>query len=117
MGNFTHAVCAAQVKRGHLPMHWGANDLNFRWNGKSFCFHANIPDLATNRTQSPYSAPSDTGSHGKGRNISAAPSYADPHLNAELLSNIVTLSYSDYMLDYKFVDGADAIGRRVDHTQ
>jgi hypothetical protein len=111
--NFTSAVCATQLKRGHLPMHWGGNDLNMRWNSRSYCFHANIPDPATNQTGSPYQLPSDTGCHGQGRNISAAPSYQGPHLNADLLSDTVTLRYrDDYVLEYRFVDNNDEIVRR-----
>ena len=35
-----------------------------------------------------------------------------PHLNAPLESDTVTLGYGSYVLDYVFVDGADAITRR-----
>ena len=110
--NFTSAVCGTKPKHGRSPMHWGGSDLSFRWNRKDYCFHANIPDPTTNKTRSPYAMPSATGSHGKGRNISAAPAYSGPHLNAALMSDVVTLSYEDYVLDYQFVDGADAIVRR-----
>ena len=66
----------------------------------------------TNTTRSPYQAPSDNGDHGRGRNISAAPSYSGPHLNAALLSDTVTLSYTaQYVLEYRFVDDEDGIVR------
>ena len=55
--------------------------------------------------------PSNTGFHGKGRNISSAPAYSGPHLNAALMSDVVTLSYEDYVLDYRFEDGVDAVVR------
>lgn len=111
--NFTGAVCAVHLKRGHSPMHWGDNDLNFIWNQKNYCFHANIPDPATNATGN-FALPSSAGCHAHKRNISAAPSYEGPHLNAALLSDTVTLSYTDeYVLEYRFVDGADAIVRKA----
>jgi hypothetical protein len=111
--NFSSEICKTQPKHGHAPMSWGGSDLDFSWNGRSYCFHANIPDPATNETRSPYQAPSNTGDHGHGRNISTAPSYQGPHLNAALLSDTVTLSYKDYVLEYQFIDGADKIVRKA----
>jgi hypothetical protein len=90
----------------------GGNDLDFAWNGRPYCWHANIPDPTTNRTRSPYAMPSDHGDHSHGRNLSLAPSYSGPHMNAALLSDTVTLSYTEnYVLQYRFIDGADAIVR------
>lgn len=110
--NFSKSVCASGVKRGHMPMHWGGNDLGMTWQSKSFCFHANYPD-ATGKCHADYQAPSDTGDHGKGRNMSVAPQYQGPHLNGALLPDTITLSWKNYVLDYVFADGADKIAPRV----
>ena len=97
--NFSSAVCAAKLDTNSA--HQGGH-VALTWKGHGFRF-------TTNNQTGKYVLPAKDG---KPVDISPPWQYKGPHLNAALLSDVVTLSYKDYVLEYQFVDGRDAIVRK-----
>ena len=103
--NFSASVCATKlvVNQGHHDRGHEAGHVGLMWKGHDYVFNTN------NRTGK-YVLPTKDS---KSVDISPPFQYKGPHLNADLLSDTVTLSYTqDYVLVYRFVDGADTIVRK-----
>lgn len=97
--NFSAAVCGAHLEVD--PSHQGGQ-VALAWRGHFYNFTSN------NRTGQ-YRLPTKDG---QPVDISPPWQYKGPHLNGALLSDTVTLRYTnDYVLEYQFVDNADAIVR------
>lgn len=98
--NFSAAVCSTELAVD--PSHQGGH-VALRWNGHAY-------KLTTNNITGKYVLPTKDG---KSVDISPPWQYKGPHLNAPLLSDTVTLSYTqDYVLEYRFIDNADEIVRK-----
>lgn len=97
--NFSRTVCATKLdvnpshQDGHVALRWKGHDYK----------------LITNNRSGQYQLPTKDG---KSVEISPPWQYKGPHLNAALLSDVVTLNFKNYVLEYQFVDGADAIIRK-----
>jgi hypothetical protein len=95
--NFSDAVCS--VKLDVATAHQGGH-VALNWKGHMYKF-------STNNRTGHYVLPTKDG---VSVTISPTWQYKGPHLNSDLLSDTVTLSYTDkYVLQYRFIDGADAI--------